>query len=78
MWKIAALAFMPIAAVCFGALAVPLAVVPGLRENFGLAASLYYGAAALSLLIAIPISWLVARRMLTRRERRLLDATARG
>lgn len=75
MWKIAALAFMPVAAVCFGALALPLAVIPGLREHFGLAASLYYGAAALSMLIALPISWLVARRMLTRRERRLLDAT---
>lgn len=78
MFKLAALAFPPIAAVTFGALAVLLAVIPGLGSRFAIAASMYYGAALLSFVIAIPLAYLVARRMLTRRERRLLDARAAG
>ena len=76
MFKIAALAFMPIAAVLFGIMAVILAVMPGSTENFARGATLHYGAAALSFVLAVPIAWVVARRMLTRRERRVVDAGA--
>jgi hypothetical protein len=72
--KLAALAFMPIAAVTFGAMAVALAFIPGLQGRFDIAATTYYGAAALSIIVAAPLAWVVARRMLTQRERRLLDA----
>ena len=76
MFKLAALAFPPIAAVTFGVLVIALSVIPGLASAFTTAALLYYGAAALSVVIAIPLAYLAARRMLTRRERRLLDARA--
>lgn len=70
MLKIAAIAFMPIAAVVFGTMAVLLAMIPGLREQFALAAATYYGMALLSFIIAAPLAWMVAWRMLSRREKR--------
>lgn len=76
MFKLAAIAFPPVAAVTFGVLVIVLAVIPGLASTFAVAVPLYYGAAALSFVIAVPLAWLAARRMLTRRERRLLDARA--
>lgn len=76
MLKLAALAYLPVAAVTFGALAILIALIPGVVRDFEVAAGLYYGAAALSLLIAAPLAWLTARNMLTRREKRLLDAHA--
>lgn len=76
MLKLAAVAFLPVAAVLFGGLAIGLSIMPGLANNFEVAAGLYYGAAALSFVLAAPVSWLIARLMLTRRERRLLDAHA--
>lgn len=76
MLKVAALAFLPTAAVLFGLLAVPVAVIPAIRDSFGQGATLYYGAAALSFALAVPVSWYVAHRMLSRRERALLDAGA--
>ncbi len=74
MLKVAAIAFMPMAAIVFGVLAIIIATVPGARDNFTSAAELYYGAAALSVILAAPLAWLAARRMLTRREKQLLDA----
>ncbi len=74
MFKVAAIAFMPMAAVVFGVMAIILATIPGLRDNFASAAELYYGAAGLSFVLAAPLAWLTARRMLTRREKKLLDA----
>ena len=76
MFKVAALAYLPIAAALFGLLVLGITAFPGVTHDFEVAASLYYGAAALSFLLAIPAAWLVARRMLTRREKRLLDAHA--
>lgn len=76
MLKLAALAYLPVAAVTFGALAILIAMLPGMVRDFEVAAGLYYGAAALSLLIAAPLAWLTARNMLTRREKRLLDTRA--
>ena len=76
MLKLAALAFAPVAAVTFGLLIIIALAIPGVGRDFEVAAGLYYGAALLSLLLAAPISMLIARRMLTRRERRLLDAHA--
>ncbi len=76
MLKLAALAYLPIAALLFGLLVFAILVLPGTLRDFEVAASLYYGAAALSIILAIPAAWLVARRMLTRREKRLLDARA--
>ena len=68
MLKLAALAYAPIAAVTFGALIIVILAIPGMVRDFETAAGLYYGAAALSLVLAAPIAWLVARRMLTGRE----------
>lgn len=76
MFKVAALAFLPAAAVLFGVLVIGILALPGVVRDFEVGASLYYGAAVLSAVLAIPAAWLVARRMLTRRERRLLDAHA--
>lgn len=76
MFKLAALAFLPTAAVTFGVLVIILSVIPGLASTFTAAALVYYSAALLSFVLAIPLAYLVARRMLTRRERRLLDARA--
>jgi hypothetical protein len=76
MWKLAALAWMPINAVLFGAFVVAIAMLPDLTRDFESGATAIYGAAALSIILAVPLSWLVARRMLTRRERRRLDAMA--
>ena len=76
MFKLAALAFLPMAAVLFGGLAIALSVMPGLANHFQIAAGLYFGAAALSFVLAAPVAWLIARIMLTRRERGLLDARA--
>ena len=76
MLKVAALAYMPIAAFLFGLFVMMILALPGTVRDFEVGATLYYGAAALSLLMALPVAWVVARRMLTRRERRLLDAHA--
>lgn len=76
MLKLAAVAFAPVAAVTFGLLIIVALAITGTSRDFTTAAGLYYGAALLSLLVAAPISVLIARRMLTRRERRLLDAHA--
>lgn len=73
MLKLAALAFLPIAAVTFGALAIILAMQP--THDFDSSAFAYMAAAVTSMLIAIPFAWLAARRMLTRRERQLIDAS---
>ena len=76
MLKLAAIAFLPIASVTFGVLIIPILSFPSATSDFAEGAALAYGAAALSFALAIPISWLVAYRMLTRRERRLLEAGA--
>ena len=76
MLKLAAVAFLPIAALFFGALVIIILMLPGTLSDFQVAASLYYGAAVLSVLLAVPAAWLEARRMLTKRERHLLDAHA--
>lgn len=74
MLKLAALAFLPIAAVTFGVLSLVLVAVPSLVHDFETAAPAYMTAAVASFVLAAPLAWLVARRMLTNRERRLLDA----
>lgn len=74
MLKLAALAFLPIAAVTFGVFSLVLVAVPGLAHDFATAAPAYMTAAAASVMLAAPLAWLVARRMLSSRERRLLDA----
>lgn len=74
MWKLAALAWLPTSAVLFGALIIVIALMPELTRDFTAGAAAIYGAAALSIALAVPLSWWVARRMLTRRERRRLDA----
>ncbi|WP_223291883.1 hypothetical protein [Defluviicoccus vanus] len=77
MLKVAALAFLPLAAMFFGMLVLAIIAMPGTVSEFEAGAILYYGAAALSVALAVPATWLVARRMLTRRERHLLDVRAR-
>lgn len=76
MLKVAALAYLPIAAVLFGLLVLAITAIPQIAHDFEAATALYYGAAVLSFVLAFPVAWLVARRMLTRREKRLLDAHA--
>ncbi|QLH39344.1 MAG: hypothetical protein HWD60_10845 [Defluviicoccus sp.] len=75
MWKLAALAFYP-SQRPFCLLALGIIFIFGRTHDFELGAALYYGAAVVSVLLAAPAAWLVARRMLTRREKRLLDAHA--
>ncbi len=74
MWKIAAIAWMPISAVLFGAFVAIVTQFPGLLRDFTAGALAIYGAAALSTVLAAPLSWWVAHRMLTRREKNLMDA----
>lgn len=76
MLKLAAVAYLPTAAALFGLLVLGIIVIFGRVDDFENGATLYYGAAGLSLLLAAPVSWLVARRMLTSREKRLLEAHA--
>lgn len=76
MLKLVVIAFMPVASVTFGALVVLILSFPAASSDFARGAWLIYGAAAASVVIALPIAWFVARRMLTRRERRRLDAGA--
>ena len=74
MLKLAAVAYLPTAAALFGVFVLAIIFIFGRVHDFELGATLYYGAAGLCLLLAAPVAWLVARRMLTRREKRLLDA----
>lgn len=74
MLKVAAVAFGPIAAVTFGIIVFVLALLPA--RDFDRAAGYYMVGALASVVVAAPIAWWVARRMLTRREKRLLDAHA--
>jgi ABC-type Fe3+ transport system permease subunit len=76
MFRLVAIAFMPVASVIFGAFLISILVFPSATSDFATGAWLIYGAAAASVVIALPIAWFVARRMLSRRERRLLDAGA--
>ncbi|WP_232478520.1 hypothetical protein [Roseomonas rosulenta] len=76
MFKLTALAFMPTSAVIFGILVIVILSFPSATTDFSEGAWLIYGSAALSIAISVPIAWLVARRMLNRRERRLIDAGA--
>lgn len=78
MAKIAMLAFLPIAAVTFGVMSLVIALNPQLTHNFDWAFGSYMAVALLSFVIAAPISWIVARRMMTRRDKRIVDAAARG
>lgn len=78
MWKIAALAWMPINAVLFGFLLLLISVFPELTRDFGAGATAIYGAAAVSFVVAVPLAYMVARRMLTRREKRRMDAPEAG
>lgn len=76
MLKVAAIAFLPLAAMIFGVLVLAIVAMPGTLSDVNAGATLLYGAAALSAALAAPAAWLVARRMLTRRERHLLDIRA--
>lgn len=75
MWKLALLALLPTWAVLFGAVAIAALTVSDL-SHYGVVVLI--GAAFGTLLLSFPVSWIIARRMLTRRERRLLDAAGRG
>lgn len=72
MWMVAAIAFMPLAAVTFGLLSLVVVIFPEAMRDLPLGATLLYGAAALSVVISVPLSFLVARRMVTARDRRML------
>jgi len=76
MFKLIALAFLPTASVLFGVMVILILSFPATTRDFAQGAWLIYGAAALSMLLAVPIAWQVARRMLSRREHRRLDAAA--
>lgn len=54
MLKVAALAYLPIAAALFGLMIFIILALPGTLGDFQVAASLYFGAAALSLVLAAP------------------------
>lgn len=79
VWSMAALAFLPVAAVTFGVLWVvviaigePMFATPIFQFDSG-ALPLFTGI-ALSFLIAVPISYLIAKAMMTRGEKRRFDS----
>ncbi|PNG27544.1 hypothetical protein [Methylocella silvestris] len=74
MIKIALVAFLPTAAVLFGLMSIGLAFSPALLHHFDLAFGSYMAVAAASFLLALPTSWLVARRMMVRRDKLVLGA----
>jgi uncharacterized RDD family membrane protein YckC len=81
VWSMAALAFLPVAAVTFGVLWVvviaigePMFATPIFQFDSG-ALPLFTGI-ALSFLIAVPISYLIAKAMMTRGEKRRFDSPA--
>ncbi|ACK52262.1 conserved hypothetical protein [Methylocella silvestris BL2] len=74
MFKIALVAFLPTAAVLFGLMSIGLALSPTLLHHFDLAFGSYMAVAAASFVLALPIAWLVARRMIVRRDKQVLDA----
>lgn len=76
MVKLTAIAFLPTASVIFGIMLVLILSFPAGLDHFATGAWRLFGSAVLSVVIAAPIAWLVARRMLTRRELRLLNAGA--
>lgn len=78
MFKIAMIAFLPTCAVLFGLMSLLLAFSPGLTHNFDAAFSSYMGVALASFVLAAPISWLIARRMMTRRDKRIVETRASG
>ncbi|MBO6676103.1 MAG: hypothetical protein JJ908_13605 [Rhizobiales bacterium] len=81
VWSMAALAFLPVAAVTFGVLWVaviaigePIFATPIFQFDSG-ALPLFAGI-ALSFLVAVPIAYLIARAMMTRDEKRRYDNSA--
>jgi uncharacterized RDD family membrane protein YckC len=81
VWSMAALAFLPVAAVTFGVLWVsviaigePTFATPIFQFDSG-ALPLFAGI-ALSFLIAVPIAYLIAKTMMTRGEKRRFDNPA--
>lgn len=76
MLRLIALAFMPTFSVTFGVLVVAILGVPTATDSYSRGAWLIDGSAALSVAISLPLAWLVARQMLSRRERRHLSAGA--
>ncbi|WP_395664476.1 hypothetical protein [Methylocella sp.] len=76
MAKIALIAFLPTSAVLFGLMSLFVAMNPQATHNFDWAFGLYMTIALASMILAAPVSWLVARRMMTRRDKRIVDAQA--
>ena len=74
MWKVAALAWMPVNAVMFGAFVVVIAHMPWLTGDMMAGGSAILLAAGVSLVTAMPIALWVARRMVTPEDRRALRA----
>lgn len=81
VWSMAALAFLPVAAVTFGVLWVAVIAIgesifatPIFQFDSG-ALPLFAGI-ALSFLVAVPIAYLIARAMMTRDEKRRYDNSA--
>jgi uncharacterized RDD family membrane protein YckC len=81
VWSMAAVAFLPVAAVTFGLLWViviaigePMFAAPIFQFDSG-AVPLFVGI-ALSFIIALPISYGIAKVMMTRDERQRLDSPA--
>lgn len=81
VWSMAAVAFLPVAAVMFGLLWViviavgePVFATPIFQFDSG-ALPLFAGI-ALSFLLSVPISYLIAKTMMTRGERQRLGSSA--
>ncbi len=72
MWRVAALAWMPINALIFGATIVVIAHVPGLTRDIAASGGVIAIAALASVIAAVPPALWVARRMVTPRDREAL------
>lgn len=76
MWRVAALAWMPINALIFGATIVVIAHVPGLTGDITVGGGTIFVAAFASVVAAMPPALWVAQRMVTPRDRDALGAPA--
>ncbi|MEQ8656888.1 MAG: hypothetical protein RIC24_06235 [Hyphomicrobiales bacterium] len=81
VWSMAAIAFLPVAAVMFGLLWVitlilgdPAAATSMFQLDSG-GLPLFLGIAA-SFFLAVPVSYIIAKTMMTRSEKRRFDASA--
>jgi purine-cytosine permease-like protein len=72
MWKVAAVAFMPLAAITLGALAMIIAIMPEAAHGLSIGTLLLLAGGAGSVVLALALSVVIARRMTAPQDGRML------